>query len=144
MLNEQKEQLAALDKFEEERGPAVSQIVKDLKSGRYDLTLEDLNNFKMAIDLNKLTSTETAKNPKGITAGSPIYVGTKAIRAVPMNRADYNTFRGWDLPKDEDGKDEGYLVEYLDDGKPNVDSISGYVSWSPKEVFDKHYTPVIL
>lgn len=98
----------------------------------------------MSFNVSELIETETAKNPKGPTASSPIYIGVKAIRAVPMNRADYNIFRGWDLPKDEDGKDEGYLVEYLDDGKPNVDSVSGYVSWSPKEVFDKHYTPIVL
>ena len=48
---------------------------------------------------------------------------------------------GWLLPLDEDGADEGYLVEYLDGGKPNVPSHKGYVSWSPKEVFDKAYQP---
>jgi hypothetical protein len=34
-----------------------------------------------------------------------------------MNRAEYNVFRGWVLPIDEDGTDEGYLVEYQDGGK---------------------------
>lgn len=67
------------------------------------------------------------------------YVGTKLIRAYPMNRAEYNVFRGWQLPADENGDDEGYLVEYLDGGKANTPQFDGYVSWSPKDVFEKAY-----
>lgn len=70
------------------------------------------------------------------------YIGTKAIRAVPMTRIAYNQLRGWPLPADENGADEGYLVEYLDGGKGNVPGYSGYVSWSPKEVFDRAYRPL--
>lgn len=69
------------------------------------------------------------------------YIGTKMIRAEAMDRAAYNTFRGWTLPADERGEDEGYLVEYLDGGKPNVSTHAGYVSWSPKEQFDAAYRP---
>ena len=67
------------------------------------------------------------------------YVGTKLINAEPMTRAEYNVFRGWDLPADESGADEGYLVEYLDGGKPNTTTHAGYVSWSPKEQYDNAY-----
>jgi len=67
------------------------------------------------------------------------YIGTKVVNAVPMDRLSYNEFRGWILPKDENGADEGYLVEYLDGGKPNTNSYAGYVSWSPKEQFDNAY-----
>jgi hypothetical protein len=67
------------------------------------------------------------------------YIGTKIINAEPMNRQKYNDFRGWTLPENEDGNDEGYLVEYLDGGKPNTDKFEGYVSWSPKEQFEKAY-----
>ncbi len=70
------------------------------------------------------------------------YIGTKLISATIMNRADYNTYRGWDLPDDEDGSDEGYLVEYLDDGEPNHPSHKGYISWSPKKQFDDAYQNV--
>lgn len=69
------------------------------------------------------------------------FYGTKLIAAKPMTRAEYNNFRGWKLPSDEDGNDEGYLVEYLDGGKPNVEGYAGYVSWSPKEQFDNAYQP---
>lgn len=67
------------------------------------------------------------------------YIGTKVLMAEPISRADYNTFRGWALPPDENGDDEGYLVEYQDGGKPNVQGRDGYVSWSPKEQFEKAY-----
>lgn len=67
------------------------------------------------------------------------YIGTKLIRSEPMNRAEYNEFRGWALPADENGADEGYLVEYLDGGKPNTKTHAGYVSWSPKEQHEAAY-----
>ncbi|QLY65797.1 MULTISPECIES: DUF2829 domain-containing protein [Enterobacter cloacae complex] len=70
------------------------------------------------------------------------HIGVKLINAFPMTRLAYNDFRGWQLPADENGADEGYLVEYLDGGKPNTDRFDGYVSWSPKDVFDKAYRPV--
>ena len=67
------------------------------------------------------------------------YIGTKIVKMRPMNRAEYNIFRGWALPADEDGTDEGYLVEYLDGGKPNVAGHDGYVSWSPKAQAENAY-----
>lgn len=70
-----------------------------------------------------------------------LYTGTKQVKAKPMNRADYNTLRGWQLPADEDGTDEGYLVEYVDGGKANVEGYAGYISWSPKAVFEMAYNP---
>ena len=69
------------------------------------------------------------------------YLGTKQVAAVPMTRADYNAYRGWVMPADEDGADEGYLVEYLDGGKANDSRHAGYISWSPKEQFDAAYRP---
>ena len=67
------------------------------------------------------------------------FIGVKLINAIPMNRQAYNDFRGWTVPKDENPYDDGYLVEYLDGGKPNTDQYAGYVSWSPKEQFEKAY-----
>jgi uncharacterized protein YdcH (DUF465 family) len=67
------------------------------------------------------------------------YVGKKEINATPMSRQEYNDFRGWKLPDDENGSDEGYLVEYVDGGEANTSQYAGYVSWSPKEVFEKAY-----
>ena len=57
------------------------------------------------------------------------YIGTKIVKAEPMNLGDYNNYRGWVIPEDEDPEREGYLVKYPDD----------YVSWSPKEIFEEAY-----
>ena len=67
------------------------------------------------------------------------YIGTKIIRALPMARQEYNDYRGWELPANEDGADEGYLVEYLDGGRANDSRHAGYISWSPKDVFERAY-----
>lgn len=72
----------------------------------------------------------------------PIFVGTKAVRAVAYTRQAYVDLRGWKLPEDENGDDDGYLVEYLDGGAPNVEGFAGYVSWSPKEVFERAYKQI--
>ena len=57
------------------------------------------------------------------------YIGTKVIEARPMNRGEYNEYRGWTIPANENPADEGYLVKYPD----------GYESWSPKAVFEEAY-----
>lgn len=67
------------------------------------------------------------------------YIGTKVVRAQPMTREAYSTLRGWTVPADENGADQGYLVEYQDGGKPNHPDYAGYISWSPKDVFDNAY-----
>lgn len=70
------------------------------------------------------------------------FIGTKLIAAIPMNREDYNAYRGWALPVNENGADEGFLVEYLDGGTANDDRHKGYISWSPSEVFNNAYRPI--
>lgn len=59
------------------------------------------------------------------------YIGTKLINAKPMNLGDYNNYRDWIIPENEDPNREGYLVIYPD----------GYESWSPKEQFEEAYRP---
>lgn len=68
------------------------------------------------------------------------YIGTKKILAQPMTRAAYNEYRGWELPANENGDDEGYLVEYTDSPSGNDSRHAGYISWSPKDVFDRAYS----
>lgn len=70
------------------------------------------------------------------------YIGTKVVRAVAMTREAYNQYRGWKLSANENGNDEGYLVEYTDGGKPNHPAHTGYISWSPKDPFDNAYIHV--
>ena len=67
------------------------------------------------------------------------YIGVKRLNGKPMTLGEYNKFRGWNLPADENGLDSGYLVEYLDGGKANTEEYKGYVSWSPKDVFENSY-----
>lgn len=70
------------------------------------------------------------------------FYGTKRISARPMTRAEYNAYRNWTLPADEDGSDTGYLVEYHDGGQKNHANHEGYISWSPSAVFENAYQPV--
>lgn len=90
---------------------------------------------------NKLALIEAATKPTMPDADVKTYVGTKVVHACPMTRLTYNKLRGWELPANENGDDAGYLVEYADGGAPNLPPFRGYVSWSPKDVFEKAYTP---
>lgn len=69
------------------------------------------------------------------------YIGTKLIKATPMTRLEYNEYRGWTLPENENGADTGFLVEYLDGGQANDPRHVGYISWSPEAVFERAYRP---
>lgn len=72
------------------------------------------------------------------------YTGTKVVNATPMTRQeyiDYQSFAPRSLSEGETNADEGYLVEYTDGGKPNHKDHAGYISWSPKDVFEKLYLP---
>lgn len=54
-------------------------------------------------------------------------INVRLLEIEQMNRLEYNQFRGWQLPSDENGQDEGFKV---------VDT-TGHVSWLPKKQFDK-------
>lgn len=68
------------------------------------------------------------------------YVGIKGLVALPMSRGEYNTYRGWATPANENPADDGYIVEYVDGGAPNDPRHTGYISWSPKDVFENSYS----
>lgn len=85
---------------------------------------------------------EVIPHPTMTDSDVKTYMGTKVVHACPMTRGSYNKFRGWETPQDENPEDEGYLVEYVNGGKPNLRNFKGYVSWSPKDVFDKSYKVV--
>lgn len=59
------------------------------------------------------------------------YIGVKIVSAEPMDRGDYNTYRGWTIPANENPSDDGYLVVYPD----------GYESWCPKKQFEEANRP---
>jgi len=60
----------------------------------------------------------------------------KVVHAKPMSRGDYNDYRGWQIPEDENPNDEGYLVIY------NKGTEDHYESWSPKHIFELGYSEV--
>ena len=62
------------------------------------------------------------------------YIGAKLLKAEPMDRGQYNLYRGWTIPSNENPNDPGYLVEYED----------GYESWSPKSTFETAYRQINL
>lgn len=70
------------------------------------------------------------------------FIGTKLLKAKPMTRLEYNEYRGWEMPDDEDGSEHGYLVEYADNDHPNHPNHKGYISWSPAGVFEEAYRPI--
>lgn len=82
---------------------------------RKDNQLDNPNYFQMAHDQNKKQMTK--------------YIGTKEIEARPMLLGEYNEYRGWQIPANEDPFKAGYLVRYED----------GYESWSPVNVFESAY-----
>ena len=57
------------------------------------------------------------------------YIGVKVVAAEPMSRGEYNEYRGWKIPSDENPEDEGYHIRYSD----------GYESWCPKKQFNEAY-----
>lgn len=67
------------------------------------------------------------------------FIGTKSVLATTMTRGEYNEYRGWTIPENEDPSEQGYLVEYVDGGKPNDERHTSYISWSPRDVFEKSY-----
>jgi hypothetical protein len=67
------------------------------------------------------------------------FIGTKVIKARKMTRGAYNEYRGWNPPEGEDQSVDGWLVEYTNGGEPNHPQHTGYISWSPDDVFRKSY-----
>lgn len=72
------------------------------------------------------------------------FIGVKLIAAMAMTALSYHEYRGWNLADGKDPDAEGYLVEYEPDpnSPPNHENHAGYVSWSPKHVFDAAYRPI--
>ena len=64
------------------------------------------------------------------TAEMATYIGTKIIKAVPETKDEAEKILGRAIGAP--GSCDGYLVQYED----------GYLSWSPKDVFDQAYRPI--
>ena len=62
------------------------------------------------------------------------FAGTSLVYAATMTRQEYNDYRGWQLPEDENGKDVGYILEDRA-GQKNTEQLDGFVQWLPKDEF---------
>ena len=68
------------------------------------------------------------------------FIGTKSVLATTMTRGEYNEYRGWNIPENEDPFDAGYLTEDPA-GQKNTEQLNGYVQWLPVSEFDRTYRP---
>ncbi len=63
---------------------------------------------------------------------SEVYIGTKVVLAEPMDQSTFNEkFKPFDGKLTD--RNPGYKVQYED----------GYISWSPKDIFERCYRKVI-
>ena len=84
-----------------------------------------------------MNKTEDCCKPSNICEGNSrpeypnteLYVGTKIVKGVPMTETDfYRNIKKQDI-SDRETYGDGYMVTYED----------GYISWSPKKVFEQCY-----
>lgn len=68
-----------------------------------------------------------------------VLFGSKLVTAYPMTRSEYNELRGWQLPVNENGNDEGFLLNSLTNSEPNTDFLDGYVNWVTKDQCEKEF-----
>lgn len=66
------------------------------------------------------------------TSSMSMYIGTKIVKAMPMTMIEAQKVLGREI-KPATVELDGYLVEYKD----------GYMSWSPKSVFDDAYRKLV-
>lgn len=93
------------------------------------LALADAKNKLWALMSYELKSKVAITLGSGLTFGDNTYFCSKAVNATPLNRRDYNIARGWTLPSNEDGDDEGYV---------HTDGF-GHTQWTPKETFERDF-----
>lgn len=86
------------------------------------------NNITKALDDCRLSGTGQYNNRR------------KYVTAVPATRKEYCDWRGWDVPVNEDGSDEGFV--YVDLTKPTNmrnEGVGGFVTWLPKGIFTRDF-----
>ena len=82
------------------------------------------------IQTSKDTIQDIGANTRPENVNDVIYIGTKVIKAVPMTSDEFKKSKGQEVGLEENAN--GYRVQYED----------GYVSWSPKNVFERCYRPL--
>lgn len=69
------------------------------------------------------------------------YVSSILVSAVPKARQEYNRYRGWKTPSNEDPEDGGFMFENRK-GNSNHKKHKGYISWLPYLEFMAQFTAV--
>lgn len=64
---------------------------------------------------------------------------TRIIEAKEMTRYEYANLQGWDIPKEYNPDDKGYLVVNPAVSERNLEGFDGYVSWLPEQAFKEQY-----
>lgn len=59
-------------------------------------------------------------------------ISTRLMQTEEMTRGEYNVFRGWSIPEDENPYDKGYKVT----------DTTGHVSWIPLEQYERNFLKV--
>ena len=122
----------------------MSSAYKEIRERVEKYTISDLVSF---VEIEIIEQTDTPKAAaKEVHIPNPFiefdteYVGALILKAKPMLRSEYCALRGWDLPKDENGDDEGFLLNQ--EGMPsNTTFAKGHISWQTVEQF-KHFRPI--
>lgn len=73
-----------------------------------------------------------------------LYQNITNVTATPMTRLEYNDYREWILPIDENGEDLGYMLETCTSDVTNHSSHKGYISWVTAEMFAENYREASL
>lgn len=59
-------------------------------------------------------------------------ISTRLMQTEEMTRGEYNIFRGWTIPQNENPDDKGYKVT----------DTTGHVSWVPEEQYNRNFLKV--
>lgn len=59
------------------------------------------------------------------------YINIARVFAKEMTRGEYNKYRGWDVPADENPLDDGYIIENF------LKSERIGITWMEKKAFER-------
>lgn len=59
-------------------------------------------------------------------------ISTRLMKSEKMTRGEYNYFRGWSIPANENPNDDGYILQ----------DNTGHISWIPEEQYERNFLKV--
>ncbi|MFA7188664.1 MAG: Gp49 family protein [Sphaerochaetaceae bacterium] len=102
-----------------------------MATGLHDVSDQDLPDQvgAMCRRISWLMRKPSNKHEENVVSEMKNYVGVKSVQARPMTRGEYNRYRGWAIPVNENPGDLGFLIVHL----------SGLRHWLPKEEFRSQF-----